>query len=107
MRVPRRAMVSSSVAHETPGPAHSLSAAWTGASTRRYRGKAMSAAERTPEAPSVSMEPQSVLQSLPLLDGLSSAQCAALERRMPRRDFIPQTIIVREGTADDSAFFIL
>ena len=49
----------------------------------------------------------SFLSRLPLFAGLSPADCAQLEPRMRRRDFAPQAVIVREGTAADAAFFIL
>ena len=51
--------------------------------------------------------PPLVLQAIPLFAGLSDAECAALDRRMRRVDFIPQTVIVREGSADESAFFVV
>jgi type IV pilus assembly protein PilB len=49
----------------------------------------------------------SFLSGLPLFAGLTPADCAQLEQRMPRREFAPQTVIVREGTAADAAFVVL
>ncbi len=53
------------------------------------------------------MAPVSSLSELPLFAGLRAAECAAIERRMRRLDFAPQTVIVREGTPGDAAFVIL
>src|SRR4051812_44104595 len=47
------------------------------------------------------------LHQVPLFSGLSAEACAHLESRMRRCDFDPQALIVREGSADDSAFLIL
>ncbi len=52
-------------------------------------------------------EPGALLKPLPLFAALPLADCARIERRMHRRDFLPQSIIVHEGSADDSAFFIV
>jgi type IV pilus assembly protein PilB len=49
----------------------------------------------------------SSLSDLPLFAGLHPAECAAIERRMQRRDFAPQSIIVREGAEGNTAFVIL
>lgn len=50
---------------------------------------------------------ESFLSRLTLFAGLSPADCANLEQRMPRRDFAPQSVIVREGTPADAAFVVL
>ena len=47
------------------------------------------------------------LSDVPLFAGLTTADCAELERRMTRRDFPPQAALVREGSAGDAAFLIL
>ena len=47
------------------------------------------------------------LHQVPLFSALSADACVHLESRMRRFDFVPQSMIVREGSADDSAFFIL
>ena len=49
----------------------------------------------------------SFLSRLPLFSGLTEADCAQLESRMPRREFAPQAVIVREGTVADAAFVVL
>ena len=49
----------------------------------------------------------SFLSRLPLFAGLAAADCAQLEERMPRREFAPGSVIVREGGAADSAFVVL
>ena len=47
------------------------------------------------------------LHQIPLFSALSADARGQLESRMRRCDFVPQSLIVREGSADDSAFFIL
>jgi type IV pilus assembly protein PilB len=49
----------------------------------------------------------SLLSRLPLFTEVAPDALARLEHRMRRREFAPRTVIVREGTADDSAFIIL
>ena len=49
----------------------------------------------------------SSLSAVPLFAGLQPLECAALEQRMQRCDFVPQSVIVREGSAGDAAFLIL
>src|SRR5436190_4380477 len=49
----------------------------------------------------------SSLADIPLFAGLSPAECAEFEQRMQRCDFVPQSVIVREGTAGDAAFVVL
>jgi len=48
-----------------------------------------------------------VLSHLPLFMGLPPDACDRLEAQMTRRDYAPQTVIVREGGAGDAAFVIL
>ena len=50
---------------------------------------------------------ESFLGHLPLFAGLSAADRAQLEQRMARREFAPQSVIVREGAAADAAFVVL
>ena len=50
---------------------------------------------------------ESFLSQLPLFAGLAPADRAQLEERMPRREFAPQSVIVREGTPADAAFVVL
>ena len=47
------------------------------------------------------------LGDLRIFSGLSASARAELERRMQRREFLPQSVIVREGSAGDAAFVIL
>jgi type IV pilus assembly protein PilB len=47
------------------------------------------------------------LHRVPLFAGLPPAALVDIEQRMRRREFLPQSVIVREGSAGDSAFFIL
>jgi type IV pilus assembly protein PilB len=49
----------------------------------------------------------SFLNRLPLFAGLARADCLHLEERMPRREFAPGAVVVREGSAADSAFVVL
>src|SRR5947207_7106109 len=49
----------------------------------------------------------SPLADLPLFAGLSAADRAEFEQRMQRCDFVPQSVIVREGGAGDAAYVIL
>src|SRR2546425_4215437 len=60
-----------------------------------------------PNCPIMQKPMESFLSRLPLFAGLSPADAAQLEQRMPRRDFAPQAVIVREGTAADAAFVVL
>jgi len=48
-----------------------------------------------------------VLNQVPLFSGLPAEACDRLEAQMSRRDYPPQTVIVREGGAGDAAFVIL
>src|SRR5688572_944869 len=58
---------------------------------------------------STSMNPgiPSFLQQVPFFSSLSAEACAHLERRTRRRDFVPQTVIVRQESSDGAAYFIL
>ncbi len=47
------------------------------------------------------------LSRLPLFADVSAETLARLEHRMRRREFAPRTVIVREGSSDDSAFLVL
>jgi type IV pilus assembly protein PilB len=47
------------------------------------------------------------LHRLPLFSAVNADDCARLEQRMKVREFLPQSVIVREGSSDDSAFFVL
>src|SRR5436190_10875752 len=49
----------------------------------------------------------SSLADIPLFAGLTPAACAEFELRMQRCDFVPQSVIVREGGAGDAAYVIL
>jgi type IV pilus assembly protein PilB len=49
----------------------------------------------------------SMLARLPLFADVSPESLVRLEHRMRRREFAPQSVIVREGSRDDSAFIIL
>jgi type IV pilus assembly protein PilB len=49
----------------------------------------------------------SSISDVPLFAGLKPGDCARLEQRMQRCDFVPQAVIVREGGAGDAAFLIL
>jgi type IV pilus assembly protein PilB len=49
----------------------------------------------------------SFLHQVPFFSALAAEACAQLERRTRRRDFLPQSLIVREGTSDGAAYFIL
>jgi type IV pilus assembly protein PilB len=47
------------------------------------------------------------LSRLPLFADVSPESLARLEHRMRRREFTPRSVIVREGSSDDSAFLVL
>ena len=53
------------------------------------------------------MSASSLFSRLPLFGDVSPDALARLEHRMRRREFAPRSVIVREGSADDSAFIIL
>jgi len=48
-----------------------------------------------------------VLSQVPLFTGLPHDACERLEAQMVRKDFAPQSVVVREGGAGDAAFVIL
>jgi CRP/FNR family transcriptional regulator, cyclic AMP receptor protein len=48
-----------------------------------------------------------VLSQVPLFSGLPTDACDRLEAQMTRKEFAPQSVIVREGGAGDAAFVIL
>jgi type IV pilus assembly protein PilB len=50
--------------------------------------------------------PQHFLQRIKLFSGLSPEECQHVVKRMKRRDFPPNQIIVREGAPGSSMFFI-
>ncbi len=49
----------------------------------------------------------SFLHQVPLFSVLPAEALGHLERRTKRRDFVPQSLIVREGSSDGAAYFIL
>jgi type IV pilus assembly protein PilB len=49
----------------------------------------------------------SFLHQIPFFQAIPPATLVHLERRMKRRDFVPQSVIVREGSSDGAAYFIL
>ncbi|MDE3155268.1 MAG: Flp pilus assembly complex ATPase component TadA [Acidobacteriota bacterium] len=49
----------------------------------------------------------SSLKDVPLFAGLPEAERSLLEQRLQRCDFLPQSVIVREGSAGDAAFLVL
>src|SRR5437868_891883 len=50
--------------------------------------------------------PEHFLQRIKLFSGLSVLECTEVVKRMKRRDFPPNTVIVREGAPGNSMFFI-
>ncbi len=51
-------------------------------------------------------QPAHFLQRIKLFSGLSVMECTEVVKRMKRRDFPPQQVIVREGAPGTSMFFI-
>jgi type IV pilus assembly protein PilB len=49
----------------------------------------------------------SFLHQVPFFSSLPAEACVHLETRTRRRDFLPQSLIVREGTSDGAAYVIL
>ena len=47
------------------------------------------------------------LHQVPFFSSLPAEACVQLEACTRRRDFLPQSLIVREGTSDGAAYFIL
>jgi type IV pilus assembly protein PilB len=64
----------------------------------------VAAAVAPAKAPAV--EPQHFLQRIKLFSALKSEECQQVIKRMKRRDFPPNQIIVREGAPGNSMFFI-
>ena len=64
---------------------------------------------RSPTAPARGplMSPDVSLGDVPFFAGLSPSECAAIEGRMPRREFAPQAVIVRERSQGDAAYLVL
>jgi type IV pilus assembly protein PilB len=60
----------------------------------------------TAVAPAHSAESEHFLQKIRLFSALSAEDCQHVVTRMKRRDFPPQSIIVREGQPGTSMFFI-
>ncbi len=58
------------------------------------------------EASKPAGEPQHFLQRIKLFSALSVDDCQQVVKRMKRRDFLPNQIIVREGAPGNSMFFI-
>src|SRR5205085_9614304 len=50
--------------------------------------------------------PEHFLQRIKLFSGLSVLECTEVVKRMKRRDFPPNTVIVREGAPGSSMFFL-
>ena len=50
------------------------------------------------------MSANASLSATPFFAGLSPAECTAIEARMQRREFAPQTVIVRERSQGDVAY---
>jgi len=72
-------------------------------------GAAAAADAPTPEALEESKpaaEPQHFLQRIKLFSALSVDDCQQVVKRMKRRDFLPNQLIVREGAPGSSMFFI-
>src|SRR4051812_42495920 len=57
-------------------------------------------------APAAAGAPEHFLQRIKLFSGLSILECSEVVKRMKRRDFPPNQIIVREGAPGSSMFFI-
>src|SRR5207253_8713186 len=57
-------------------------------------------------APAAEAQPQHFLQRIKLFSALSTLECAEVVKRMKRRDFPPNQIIVREGAPGNSMFFL-
>src|SRR4051794_39145736 len=56
--------------------------------------------------PMTDAAPQHFLQRIKLFSGLGIDECQEVVKRMKRRDFPPNQIIVREGAPGNSMFFI-
>src|SRR3954462_14728189 len=64
------------------------------------------AAAGSAAAPAAAGAPEHFLQRIKLFSGLSILECSEVVKRMKRRDFPPNQIIVREGAPGNSMFFI-
>ena len=64
------------------------------------------AAAAPPQAAAAAPQPEHFLQRIRLFSPLSPLECGEIVRRMKRRDFPPNQIIVREGAPGNSMFFI-
>ena len=64
------------------------------------------AAAPAPAAQALAPEPQHFLQRIKLFSALSTDDCQQVVKRMKRRDFPPNQMIVREGAPGNSMFFI-
>jgi len=83
--------------------ATSLNETLSGVNTGHAAGAATATA---PEHPAAHAEPQHFLQRIKLFSALSADECQQVVKRMKRRDFAPQMIIVREGQPGNSMFFM-
>jgi len=83
--------------HETLAGAHITPAA---------HGAGAAAAAMAPDHHGAHAEPQHFLQRIKLFSALSAHECQEVVKRMKRRDFPPQMMIVREGQPGNSMFFI-
>ncbi|MGZ4790049.1 MAG: ATPase, T2SS/T4P/T4SS family, partial [Terriglobales bacterium] len=71
-----------------------------------HAAHATGAAAAPAHAPAHGAEPQHFLQRIKLFSTLSPEECQQVVKRMKRRDFPPQMMIVREGQPGNSMFFI-
>jgi type IV pilus assembly protein PilB len=60
----------------------------------------------TPDAGGAGQQPQHFLQRIKLFSALSIEDCQQVVKRMKRRDFPPNQVIVREGAPGNSMFFV-
>jgi CRP-like cAMP-binding protein len=63
-------------------------------------------ASASAESVASASQPQHFLQRIKLFSTLSSEECGEVVKRMKRRDFPPNQVIVREGAPGNSMFFI-
>ncbi|MDP9266702.1 MAG: Flp pilus assembly complex ATPase component TadA [Acidobacteriota bacterium] len=84
----------------------STTASLTAASATGSAAATAAAPEPAAAAPAPAPEPQHFLQRIKLFSGLSILECSEVVKRMKRRDFPPNQIIVREGSPGNSMFFI-
>ena len=69
-------------------------------------GTGATAAAAAPAPAPAAAAPEHFLQRIKLFSGLSILECSEVVKRMKRRDFPPNQIIVREGAPGNSMFFI-